>query len=596
MKKLIWLLLLAATSMWAQNTNYNPGTTAIILSAVTTTGTGTCYAMLNQGAIPANFTWQTVIAGGTASSITVVFEGSLNSDCSNPSTIDTSTSTSGETRSVANKAYPYITANITAYSRNGTTATVNFVAQYGSGVPTPSAPNLCFVSQGAVQGSWTWKACSGAGGTLTSFSSGDLTGLFTTSVATATSTPALSFTAANFSAHTFWGNNTGSTAAGSAVQPSVSDLTSGALANGTTATTQSTGDTSTNVATDQFVANAITSAPMWLRWQGDGSDGAISCTSTISGEKWATTFTVANGNTCTCNSSIAGCVIRATGACTIAGTFNSRGVDTSQTASGLWGGSGGGSGGGAAGGAAGASTAYGGIQTSGSGLGLGNGGTAGTSSGGNGGNGAVPSAAAQKAMLSQGLTADTGYSGADGAVGGSSGGAKGHGAPGVILVCASIDGTGGVIDATGGYGTPPAANSTGAGSAGGGGVVILSTHTLTAAPTIYVNGGQGGPVAVPAAQMTSGAGCTTIPVLTLGLSGGALNTCTVGTAGAGCVGTPAFTPVGGGGTNGTITPTMSGGAVASCTATGGSGYTAATYTTAGTGGNGGNGWTKTFTF
>ena len=92
--------------MWAQTTNYNPGTTATILSAVTTTGTGTCYAMLNQGAIPANFTWQTVISGGAASSITVVFEGSLNNDCSNPSTIDTSTSTSGETRSVANKAYP----------------------------------------------------------------------------------------------------------------------------------------------------------------------------------------------------------------------------------------------------------------------------------------------------------------------------------------------------------------------------------------------------------------------------------------------------------------------------------------------------------
>ena len=253
MKKLIWLLLLVTASMWAQNTNYNPGTTATILSAVTTTGTGTCYAMLNQGAIPANFTWQTVIGGGTASSITVVFEGSLNSDCSNSSTIDTSTSTSGETRSVANKAYPYVTANITAYSRNGTTATVNFVAQYGSGIPTPSASNLCFVSQGAFQGSWTWAACSGAGGTVSSFSSGNLTGLFTTSVATPTSTPALSFTPANFNAHTFWGNNTGSTAAGSAVQPSVSDLTSGALANGTTATTQTAGSNDTKVATDAYV-------------------------------------------------------------------------------------------------------------------------------------------------------------------------------------------------------------------------------------------------------------------------------------------------------------------------------------------------------
>ena len=46
MKKLIWLLLLAASPLMGQNTNYNPGTTATILNAVTTTGTGTCYALL----------------------------------------------------------------------------------------------------------------------------------------------------------------------------------------------------------------------------------------------------------------------------------------------------------------------------------------------------------------------------------------------------------------------------------------------------------------------------------------------------------------------------------------------------------------------
>ena len=140
MKKLTWLLLLVATSMWAQNTNYNPGTTAIILSAVTTTGTGTCYAMLNQGAIPANFTWQTVIAGGTASSDHRGVRGiarTATAPTRQPSTPPTSTS--GDVGALRNKAYPYVTANITAYSRNRTTATVNFVAQYGSGVPTPSA-------------------------------------------------------------------------------------------------------------------------------------------------------------------------------------------------------------------------------------------------------------------------------------------------------------------------------------------------------------------------------------------------------------------------------------------------------------------------
>ena len=43
-------------------------------------------------------------------------------------------------------------------------------------------------------------------------------------------------------------------------QPSVSDLTSGALANGTTATTQLAGDTSTKIATDAFVETAVAGA------------------------------------------------------------------------------------------------------------------------------------------------------------------------------------------------------------------------------------------------------------------------------------------------------------------------------------------------
>lgn len=52
-----------------------------------------------------------------------------------------------------------------------------------------------------------------AGGTVSSFSAGNLSPLFTTSVATATTTPALSFTLSNAAAHTFFGNNTASSAA-----------------------------------------------------------------------------------------------------------------------------------------------------------------------------------------------------------------------------------------------------------------------------------------------------------------------------------------------------------------------------------------------
>ena len=52
-----------------------------------------------------------------------------------------------------------------------------------------------------------------AGGTVSSFSAGNLSPLFTTSVATSTTTPALSFTLSTAAAHTFFGNNTAATAA-----------------------------------------------------------------------------------------------------------------------------------------------------------------------------------------------------------------------------------------------------------------------------------------------------------------------------------------------------------------------------------------------
>jgi len=62
---------------------------------------------------------------------------------------------------------------------------------------------------GAVK---SWLGLSG-GGTVSGFSSGNLSPLFTTSVATATTTPALSFALTNAGANTYFGNATGSTAA-----------------------------------------------------------------------------------------------------------------------------------------------------------------------------------------------------------------------------------------------------------------------------------------------------------------------------------------------------------------------------------------------
>jgi hypothetical protein len=56
-------------------------------------------------------------------------------------------------------------------------------------------------------------------GTVTSFSAGNLVPLFTTSVATSTTTPALSFALSNAAAHTFFGNFTGGSAAPSFGNP-----------------------------------------------------------------------------------------------------------------------------------------------------------------------------------------------------------------------------------------------------------------------------------------------------------------------------------------------------------------------------------------
>lgn len=56
-------------------------------------------------------------------------------------------------------------------------------------------------------------SATGTGGTVTSFSAGNLSPLFTTSVATATTTPALSFSLSNAGANTYFGNVTGSTGA-----------------------------------------------------------------------------------------------------------------------------------------------------------------------------------------------------------------------------------------------------------------------------------------------------------------------------------------------------------------------------------------------
>lgn len=62
-------------------------------------------------------------------------------------------------------------------------------------------------------GAGIFTSTGGGSGTVTDFSAGDLSPLFTTSEATTTTTPALTFALSNAAAHTWFGNNTGSAAA-----------------------------------------------------------------------------------------------------------------------------------------------------------------------------------------------------------------------------------------------------------------------------------------------------------------------------------------------------------------------------------------------
>jgi hypothetical protein len=64
----------------------------------------------------------------------------------------------------------------------------------------------------------------GGGGTVTNFSSGNLLPLFSTTVTSPTTVPALAFTLLSSAPHTFFGNETGSSAAPHFVQPNFTDL------------------------------------------------------------------------------------------------------------------------------------------------------------------------------------------------------------------------------------------------------------------------------------------------------------------------------------------------------------------------------------
>jgi hypothetical protein len=228
----------------------------------------------------------------------------------------------------------------------------------------------------------------------------------------------------------------------------------------------------------------FTNAPMWTRFLGNGSEGAVNCSgSIVGGEHWVTTFTISSGVTCTENASNEGLIIRATGACTIAGTLNANGV--SSLINGEFGGTAGGGGGGAAAGGLGANSA---TILSNSIL---TGGTAGaaSSTGGNGNPWSNMSAQQAQPFLANGPF----FVGAGkGGSGGSSGPTGGSGGGFVALDCASINFTG-TINANGANGATSTGNNVGASGGGGGGFVILATPSFVATSgTISTLGGSGG--------------------------------------------------------------------------------------------------------
>lgn len=79
----------------------------------------------------------------------------------------------------------------------------------------------------------------GGTGTVTSVSSGNASPLFNVAVSNPTTTPSFGFSLLNFAAHTFYGNNTGSTAAPGAQQPACGDLSNAAASCSTDATNAS---------------------------------------------------------------------------------------------------------------------------------------------------------------------------------------------------------------------------------------------------------------------------------------------------------------------------------------------------------------------
>ena len=342
---------------------------------------------------------------------------------------------------------------------------------------------------------------------------------------------------------------------------------------------------------------AMTSAPFWMRYFGDGREGAVDCNGSITnGEHWVTTFNISNGNTCTPSavpSGKAAFIIRATGTCTIAGKLITRTNSTLANATDV-GSAAGGGGGGTAVGAAGNNPGEANLIT------FTAGGTAGSASGGNGGNASANSAQSTQYMSSKPPFGPCG--GAAGGAGGSTGAAGGAGTDCAIIICPTIDfPSTGIIDTRGNNGVDEITINKGAGGGGGSGAALLSAETYTStAGKILVGSVQGGSCTSPSITLLSNdnTGFGAYAVIT-GLTTGGLDATKITiTGGSGYTIAPTV-QINAGASGLTGSPaahtTLSGGAVASIVIdAAGSGGTLTTATTCGLGGYGAPAWSEEF--
>ncbi|MDE2019816.1 MAG: hypothetical protein KGJ13_05740 [Patescibacteria group bacterium] len=175
-----------------------------------------------NGALKASMSY----AGALTAQDATLSDGMLN--------LGTSASSSGEIYfyNSVNASHGELTSGITAnriYTLPDATGTVAIVGS-GGGLLTAGTGVTITNSGGA-----TTIAATGSGGTVTSFSSGNFSPLFNTSVATATTTPALSFSAINQNANlVFAGPSSGAAAAPTFRSLVAADLPGGSIVNSVT--------------------------------------------------------------------------------------------------------------------------------------------------------------------------------------------------------------------------------------------------------------------------------------------------------------------------------------------------------------------------